>query len=97
MVYFPSLYKTTQVKSGGEISKPYVNHQGVKQGGILSAGFYKAYNNDILNTLERNDMLIVSLKSVSGLFLALLSFMRVISVFLLLIFTLSSEVHCSIN
>jgi hypothetical protein len=24
----------TQVKSGGEISKPYVNHQGVKLGGI---------------------------------------------------------------
>ena len=47
---------TTQVKSGGEISKPYVNHQGVKQGGILSAEFYKAYNNDILNTLERSDM-----------------------------------------
>jgi hypothetical protein len=47
---------TTQVKSGGEISKPHVDHQGVKQGGILSAGFYKAYNNDILNTLERSDM-----------------------------------------
>jgi hypothetical protein len=46
----------TQVKSGGEISKPYVNHHGVKQGGILSARFYKAYNNDILNTLERSDM-----------------------------------------
>jgi hypothetical protein len=30
--------------------------QGVKQGGILSVGFYKAYNNDILNTLERSDM-----------------------------------------
>jgi REP element-mobilizing transposase RayT len=48
--------KITQVKSGGEISKPYVNYQGVKQGEILSAGFYKAYINDILNTFERSDM-----------------------------------------
>ena len=33
-----------------------LKYQGVKQGRILSAGFYKAYNNDILNTLERSDM-----------------------------------------
>ena len=31
----------TQVKSGGEISKPYVNHQGVKQGGNYLPGSTK--------------------------------------------------------
>jgi hypothetical protein len=58
---------TTQVKCQGQISGHFVNHQGVKQGGILSANFYKAYN------MTCN-----------------------ISVFLLLILTLSFEVQCSI-
>ena len=48
------LYKntSTQVKSHGRISEAFTNEQGVKQGGILSANFYKAYNKNILDTLE---------------------------------------------
>ena len=47
---------TTQVKCQGQISDPFVNHQGVKQGGILSANFYKAYNKGILDTLENTNI-----------------------------------------
>ncbi|CAC5375371.1 unnamed protein product [Mytilus coruscus] len=47
---------TTQVKSQGYISETFVNEQGVKQGGILSANFYKAYNKNILDTLESTNI-----------------------------------------
>jgi hypothetical protein len=47
---------TTQVKCQGQISDHFVNHQGVKQGGILSANFYKAYNKGILDTLENTNI-----------------------------------------
>ena len=47
---------TTQVKCQGQISDPFVNHQGFKQGGILSANFYKAYNKGILDTLENTNI-----------------------------------------
>ena len=47
---------TTQVKCQGQISEPFVNHQGIKQGGILSANFYKAYNKGILDTLENTNI-----------------------------------------
>ncbi|VDI32111.1 Hypothetical predicted protein [Mytilus galloprovincialis] len=47
---------TTQVKSQGYISETFVNEQGVKQDGILSANFYKAYNKNILDTLESTNI-----------------------------------------
>ncbi|CAC5409253.1 unnamed protein product [Mytilus coruscus] len=47
---------TTQVKSQGYISETFVNEQGVKQGGILSANFYTAYNKNILDTLESTNI-----------------------------------------
>ncbi|CAC5367015.1 unnamed protein product [Mytilus coruscus] len=47
---------TTQVKSQGCISETFVNEQGVKQGGILSANFHKAYNKNIIDTLESTNI-----------------------------------------
>ena len=47
---------TTQVKCQGHISDPFVNHQGVKQGGILSANFNKTYNKGILDALENTNI-----------------------------------------
>ncbi|XP_063442173.1 uncharacterized protein LOC134722482 [Mytilus trossulus] len=47
---------STQVKSQGCISQAFTNEQGVKQGGILSANFYKSYNKNILDTLEATNI-----------------------------------------
>ncbi|CAC5367012.1 unnamed protein product [Mytilus coruscus] len=47
---------TTQVKSQEYISETFVNEQGVKQGGILSANFHKAYNKNIIDTLESTNI-----------------------------------------
>lgn len=56
--FIRELYKntTTQVKCNGEISDQFLNQQGVKQGGILSANFYKAYNKNILDTLQNSGL-----------------------------------------
>ncbi|VDI42011.1 Hypothetical predicted protein [Mytilus galloprovincialis] len=47
---------TTQDKSQGYISETFVNEQGVKQGGILTANFYRDYNKNILDTLESTNI-----------------------------------------
>jgi hypothetical protein len=43
----------TQVKWNGSLSDIIVQQQGVRQGGILSTLFYKLYNQDLLDFLER--------------------------------------------
>ena len=44
----------TSVKWKGELSEPYVNQQGVRQGGVLNADLYKVYNNDQLDRLQNS-------------------------------------------
>ena len=41
----------TSVKWQGELSPTYVNQQGVRQGGVLSADLYKVYNNGTLDRI----------------------------------------------
>ena len=41
----------TSIKWLGELSPTYVNQQGVRQGGVLSADMYKVYNNDSLDRI----------------------------------------------
>ena len=43
---------TAKVKWEGEVSQSFSVLQGVRQGGILSAHFYKTYLNDLLLDLE---------------------------------------------
>lgn len=42
----------TSVKWQGQISPTYVNQQGVRQGGVLSADLFKVYNNGTLERIE---------------------------------------------
>ena len=41
----------TSIKWLGELSPNFVNQQGVRQGGVLSADMYKVYNNDMLDRI----------------------------------------------
>ncbi len=41
----------TSVKWRNKLSDPYVNQQGVRQGGVLSADLYKVYINELLDRL----------------------------------------------
>ena len=43
---------TTAVKWLDQVSPVYINHQGVRQGGILSADMYKVYINGLLDRIE---------------------------------------------
>ena len=43
---------TSVVKWEGTLSAPFVIRQGVRQGGVLSTGHYKRYNNPLLLELE---------------------------------------------
>ena len=45
---------STKIKWNGELSRKFPILQGVRQGGILSAGHYKRYNNPLLLQLESN-------------------------------------------
>ena len=47
---------SSKVKWKGEFSRQFPSLQDVKQGGILSAGHYKRYNNPLLLQLELNLM-----------------------------------------
>ena len=42
----------TSMKWRGETSESFVNEQGVRQGGVLSADLYKVYNNDSLDRIQ---------------------------------------------
>ena len=42
----------TSVKWQGEMSPVFINQQGVRQGGVLSADLYKLFINDLLDRLE---------------------------------------------
>ena len=45
---------TSQVQLGGELSRPFQEQQGVRQGGIWSPKAYMAFINPILKTFEEN-------------------------------------------
>lgn len=44
----------TSVKWQGHFSPTFINQQGVRQGGVLSAVLYKLYNNDLLDRIQRS-------------------------------------------
>ena len=45
-------YEHTYIHAAGELSDPINIKQGVRQGGVLSTGHYKRYNNPLLLQLE---------------------------------------------
>ena len=45
---------SSKIKWAGELSHPINIKQGVRQGGVLSTGHYKRYNNPLLLQLENN-------------------------------------------
>ena len=53
-----SLYSnaTTRVKWDNQLSDSFPLYQGVRQGGILSSHLYKQFNNDLLDTLQNQDI-----------------------------------------
>ena len=44
---------SSRIKWAGELSDPINIKQGVRQGGVLSTGHYKRYNNSLLLQLEK--------------------------------------------
>ena len=42
----------TAVKWQGQLSSTYINQQGVRQGGVLSADLFKVYNNGLLDRIQ---------------------------------------------
>ncbi|MCG7875776.1 MAG: reverse transcriptase domain-containing protein [Candidatus Thiodiazotropha endolucinida] len=46
---------STSVKWGGKLSQPYVNQQGVRQGGVLSADLFKVYDDGLLHRIGNSE------------------------------------------
>ena len=46
----------TRIKFANDTSDLFPLHQGVRQGGILSANLYKQFNNDLLDTLKQQNI-----------------------------------------